>query len=162
GPGHYAIGRGYIALSQVDKAKDELEAAWAKNYHEPQAAYALGYVLGQLYNSRLQEIKGIADKERRDEAQRKAEEQLKAPALNYLELGRQAVGESSEYAEALVAYYDGRREEALKKAEAAQNKLPWLFEAKTLEASIYSEIADEKFDGGDYGGARRDFETAVS
>src|SRR5438874_5878790 len=90
GPGHYALGRGYAALLQFDKAKDELEQAWAKGYREPQAAYALGFVLGQIYRSRLEEIKRIQNKDQQEKERQKAEEQLKGPALLYLEIGRQA------------------------------------------------------------------------
>jgi eukaryotic-like serine/threonine-protein kinase len=159
GPGHYALGRGYAALLQFDKAKDELEKAWASGYHEPQAAYALGFVLGQIYRTRLNEIKRM-DRDQQVKERKKAEEQLKAPALLYLEMGRQAVGESSEYAEALVAFYERRWDEALKKAEMAQTKIPWLFEAKGLAGTVYYEMGVEKYDKSDYEGARKDLETA--
>jgi serine/threonine-protein kinase len=37
GPGHYALGRGYLALGDVERAQAELETAWAGGFREPRS-----------------------------------------------------------------------------------------------------------------------------
>ncbi|HYO71736.1 MAG TPA: serine/threonine-protein kinase, partial [Archangium sp.] len=58
GPGHYALGRGYLALGDKQKAREHLEAAWErKNQNQqPHLAYTLALVLGQLYQEQRLEM----------------------------------------------------------------------------------------------------------
>jgi len=53
GPGHYALGRGYLALDDDARARDELESAWNRGFREPRVAYALAQAIGHLYRRSL-------------------------------------------------------------------------------------------------------------
>src|SRR5262249_9207071 len=88
GPGHYALGRGYEALEDYEKAREELEQAWAKGYREPQTAYALGLVLAELYQKRLDEVEQVDTEDLKSIELQRAKTELEEPALRYLELGR--------------------------------------------------------------------------
>ena len=49
GPGHYALGRGYLTLLDEQKALRHLQLAIDRGYSGPGVSYALGLVLGRLY-----------------------------------------------------------------------------------------------------------------
>ncbi|TXH28442.1 MAG: serine/threonine protein kinase, partial [Elusimicrobia bacterium] len=46
---HYALGRGHLALHEYDAALSELEASVSRGHGGPEVHYALGLVLGKLY-----------------------------------------------------------------------------------------------------------------
>jgi len=52
-PGDYAIGRGYLALDDSEKAREYLMRASAGGYASPDLDYALGRPLGELYQKAL-------------------------------------------------------------------------------------------------------------
>jgi len=143
GPGHYALGRGWMVLGDWDRARDHLERAWAVGYRTPEVAYALGRTLGELYWRELREAEkefhaGIREA-RRAEARRRFGDRA-------IRLLRQAVGltwETPAYGEALIAFYEGRYDEALRKAQAAYQTVRWLYEAHRLEGDVYRALGDE-------------------
>src|SRR6185503_5403206 len=53
GPGNYALGRGALALRRYDEARTRLERAWELGYRTPDAAFALGQVMGAIYEREL-------------------------------------------------------------------------------------------------------------
>jgi predicted Ser/Thr protein kinase len=53
GPGSYALGHGYLALHQVEVARQYLERAWQAGEHGPEVAAALGRAYGFLYEKAL-------------------------------------------------------------------------------------------------------------
>src|SRR5262245_56973321 len=108
GAGHYALGRGYLALDDDDRARRELEAAWQAEFREPQAAYALAIVMGHLYRRGLLAAERIENKQLREARKRDIEKQFRDPALDYLNRSRGAETPSPEYVAALVAFYEGR------------------------------------------------------
>ena len=69
------------------------------------------------------------------------------PALRRL---RAAVGvrlEVPEYAEGLIALYEGKNEEAIEKARTAFTKAPWMYEPKKLEGdALYAEGSKYRHD----------------
>jgi serine/threonine-protein kinase len=162
GPGEYALGRGHLALGDVDEAREHLESAWDAGYRPPEVSYALGLVLGRQYQDRLQEIATVKDEEERDERRAAARTELRDPAMTQLREAAAVETESPQYVEALMALYDDRHDEALAKARAAYAEHPWLYEANRLEGEILQLTADELRNGGDYDAASRRYAEAVT
>jgi serine/threonine-protein kinase len=158
GPGSYALGRGYLALGEEGKAREALEAAWRHGFREPRAAYALALAMGHLYQEGLHAVQRISDKDRREAERRKIEQQYRDPALAYLKQSAGADVPSAEYVAALVAFYEGRYEEALQQLDAIGGGLPWFYEAPALRGDVLEARAARRWDGGDREGAHADFE----
>jgi serine/threonine protein kinase len=139
GPGHHALGRGWLALERYDEALAELQAAWATGYRSPELAYALGMVHGKLYERALADLQKTGDPKL--DAARKDElaHAHRDPALRYLkEVGTHEVGvDAPEYVEGLMALYEQRYDDALGLARQAGERVSWLFEARTLEGDIH-------------------------
>jgi len=155
-PGDYALGRGYLALGDVEKAKSHLEAAWSGGYREPTVASALGQALGALYVSNLERLGRIQDRKRRESQQKRIEEEYRNPAVEYLTMAGEQHIESPEYVKGLIALYRKDYEAALRRADAARQRAPWLYEALILEGQVYGRKCSEKIDRGDYAGAEQD------
>jgi serine/threonine-protein kinase len=133
GPGHYALGRGYLALGDPEKAREELTRAQAAGYSSAALDDALGQALGELFRRALEETKRISNEEERKKKVAALEAELRDPALAHLRAAVGAEVEVPAYAEGLIALYEGRNEEALAKAKEAYAEAPWLYEAKKLE-----------------------------
>jgi serine/threonine-protein kinase len=160
GPGDYALGRGALALGDYEQARTSLDRAWQGGYREPEVAYALGQVMGVLYQKELEAAARISDKKAREARIKEAAGTYRDPALDYLQRSRGLDSESAEYVEALVAFYEQHYDEALAKARAAYGRVPWLYEARELEAGIDTAIGTDKADHGDQAGAREAFQQA--
>src|SRR5262249_5071830 len=69
GAGEYALGRGYLALHDLDRAAAHLLAAERRGYETPDVERSLGIVLGLIYERMLAASDDISDpqlsKERR-------------------------------------------------------------------------------------------------
>ena len=138
GPGHYALGRGALALGDTVKAREHLELAWQYGFREPKAAYALGLALGQPYQQQLLEAERIREDTARREARlREIERRYRDPALTYLKQSQGAQEPSAEYLEALIAFYEGRLDDALAQLDAVSAKQPWFYEAPKLRGDIF-------------------------
>ncbi len=144
GPGHYALGRGYLALNEYEKARDRLLRAWQSAYREPQVAYSLGLALGNLYQKGSEEAEKISDAAFKQQRLDEIEKKYREPVLQFLEIGRATETEAPEYVEALLAFYAKNWNHAGEYAIAAVRKVPWLYEAKHLEGEIYYSIGFEK------------------
>jgi serine/threonine-protein kinase len=168
GPGHYALGRGYMTLEKIDDALRELETAWAAGYRGPELAYALGLVHGQLYQRALADLRktkdAALDARRRDEIARAHRD----PALRYLKLaaaeesrGHPLAGvEAPEYVEGLIALYEQHWDEALALARRAGDRVSWLYEAGELEGDVHFLRGKELFNKGDVDGALAEYRRA--
>ncbi|HEX9104684.1 MAG TPA: protein kinase, partial [Polyangia bacterium] len=148
GPGRYALGRGYLVLERPAEARRELERAWKAGYRTPEVSYALGLALGQLYRRALAEVPPADDKA--TEALRRADlaRELREPALAYLKGAVGLQSEAPEYVEGLIALHERRWEQALDKARAAEVRVPWMYEAHTLEGDIRLTRAQERWIAG--------------
>ncbi|MBI2838129.1 MAG: protein kinase [Acidobacteria bacterium] len=162
GPGQYAIGRGYLALVDYDRALEHLEAAWTSEYRTPETAYALGLVMGALYQRELKKAERIEDQQQREVRRKELRRQYGDAALGYLKLSAGTQAETPEYAEGLIAFYEGRYEEAHGLARKAAGRVPWMYEARYLEGDILTARAFEKRRKGDYKGALVDLASAES
>ncbi|HEX7837692.1 MAG TPA: protein kinase [Kofleriaceae bacterium] len=160
GPGHYALGRGYLALDDDGKARAELEAAWQRGFREPRVAYALALVMGHLYQQSLLAAERIEDGELREAKKRQIEQQYRDPALAYLAASKGAEVPSTEYVAALVAYYEGHLDQALGHIDAISGGLPWFYEAPELRGDILLARALGSRHRGENERARSDFDAA--
>ena len=137
GPARLALGRGYLALGDLEKARVQLEAARKAAPKDPDAAQALGATLARLYVGELEGLRGQALDERRKEL----EPTLRLPALALLREAQGRSLEGSAYAEGLLALVQGQLDEALSQAKQAQEGQPWFPEPWLLEAEIRKERA---------------------
>ncbi len=150
---HYALGRGALALGDTVKGREHLELAWQHGFREPKAAYALGLAWGQPYQQELLEVEKISnDTERREARLREIERRYRDPALAYLKQSQGAEEPSAEYIAALIAFYEGRLDEALALLDAVSARQPWLYEAPKLRGDIfvvrfYRHWREENVDG---------------
>ncbi|UQA55542.1 serine/threonine-protein kinase [Polyangium aurulentum] len=133
GPGHYALGRGFLALDEPEKALSHLRRAEGSGYAPPELRYAMGLALGKLYRIALQDTKRIQDEARKRGAVAALDARYKAPALSHLRAALGTKLESPAYVEGLIALYEGKNDVALEKAREAFAASPWLHEAKKLE-----------------------------
>jgi len=135
GPGQYALGRGFMALDEPAAALTHLERAWAEGFREPRAAQALSRTLGALYQQGLVETERIRDDGLRAQRRREIESRYRDPALAFARLGQAAETEAPDFAEALIAFYEGdySRAETLLRDSAPP---PWHYENHQLAGDI--------------------------
>ena len=158
-PGNNALGQGYLALGEIEKARIHLEKAWNSGYQLPSTAYALGQTMGLLFQKKLDEAERNTSEEVRNKLKKQYEKEFKEPAVLYLRKAEHNV-ESPAYVEGLIALYEKRYDEALKKSREAYEKSRWSYEAKTLEGKALVGIAQKKSDVGDYKGAIQQYQLA--
>lgn len=155
-PGQYALGRGYMALGEPQRARVHLELAWQNGFQEPRAAYALALVMAQEYQTKLQAAERL-ELRRLIQARKEAlAKQYRAPLLEYLERSRGAPVPSKAYVEALVAFAEERFDDALKHLELIEQLLPWFYEAPALRAEVLRARALKRRLTGDRAGASDD------
>ncbi|MCG6948527.1 MAG: protein kinase [Acidobacteria bacterium] len=160
GPGHYALGRGYLTLLDDQKARQHLELAIDRGYSGPGVSYALGMVLGRLYQRELGLARRLENENLRTARIREIEQQLRDPALTYLRSGSGSSIEGTGYAEALIAFFDGDLDGALEATRQAFAEEAWLYEAKRLEGDILLEMGAGRALHGDADGALEMLEEA--
>lgn len=147
GPGHYALGRGYLTLSDPQKAREHLEKAVAAGYRSPELEVALGRTLGDLYRRALEETKRISNAAERKKREAELATNLRDPALVHLRAATGLDIESPAYVEGLIALYEGKNDEARSKAKQAFTDAPWMYEAKKLEAdALFAEGSKYRHD----------------
>jgi len=149
GPGHYALGRGYLTLLDEQNARRHLELAIDRGYSGPSVSYALGMVLGRLYQRELDLARRIDNDELRTTRVDEIEHELRDPALAHLRSGSDSSVEGTGYAEALIEFYGGDLGKALAVTRQAFADDEWLYEAKRLEGDILLEMGAERSLHGD-------------
>ncbi|KFE61930.1 serine/threonine-protein kinase [Hyalangium minutum] len=135
GPGHYALGQGWLDLGDPAKAREHLEAAKAAGYEDPQANVALALAMSQLYNEQLLSLGQLASELRKARREELAV-QYREPALNLLRESKNAQVNSSEYMKALLAFYEEHYDEALGQLNSLGERMPWFYEAPKLRGDI--------------------------
>jgi serine/threonine-protein kinase len=140
GPGHYALGRGYLSLQDDHEARRHLELAIDRGYTGPGVSYALGMVLGRLYQRELELARRLENEELRNARIVEIEAELRDPALTHLRSGSGSSIEGTGYAQALIAFYDGNLTGALAATRLAFAEEDWLYEAKRFEGDILVEM----------------------
>ncbi len=159
GPGAYALGRTWLALSDPGRARLHLQRALDTGFREPGVNYALGRACGMLYQKELEEAQRIPEPDARQARIKELERGLKAEAVAFLRAGRGSELEPPEYQEGQLALVDGRYQEAIRSARSAFGRAPWFFEAKRLEAE--GQLAAARVETGP-GAAEKHLEEAAA
>jgi serine/threonine-protein kinase len=159
GPGHEALGRGWLALGDVARAREHLDTAWERGFHTPRTAYARALVLTRLYQERLQETEPLVP-EQRQARRRELARLYRDPALALLQQSAGAQIPSTEYVEALLAFHEERDADALARLDALDARLPWFFEAPLLRGDVLVTRAMRHWDGGRREQAQADVDAA--
>ncbi len=162
GPGHTALGRGFLALDDLDMARSHLETAWTAGFRSSETAYALGLTLSQQYRRKLKElaIHG-SGKGRIGSEYDKAVQQYREPAREYLARVSPLAFDSPAYVEALLAASEGELEQSLQLAAQAVEQRQWLYEAIILEGEVLGERAFRELQSGAYGDALETYKAAL-
>ncbi|MDI3281955.1 serine/threonine-protein kinase [Polyangium sp. 15x6] len=159
---HYALGRGYLALKEWDRAHAELTQAASLGVREPELDYALGRVLGELYSRAIEEARRSGDKSYFEKRKQELDEEYLEPALAHLTRCRGLPTVPASYLEGLIHFYNRRYDEALQSARSARGGLSWLYEAEKLEGDVFMARAEGAKDRGENDQAERDFAEAVA
>jgi len=147
GPGHYALGRGYLALREFGAARQHLELAWAAGYHAPEVASALGTVHSEEFKGVFWQSIMLPEPEWRA-ILGQAEREHREPALAFFKLAQGSDMESRAMAQARIAYLEGRSADCLAAGQMAMAQEPWRYEALLLEASAMLQQAHFSLDHG--------------
>jgi serine/threonine-protein kinase len=148
GPGHEALGKGYLALHLYEPAFAHLESAWRTGQRNADVAAALAEAGGVLYEHSLTDLTPSA--EGKAAARAEVERAFRAETLAVL---REALAQEAappSYLAALLAFYEKRYADALEAARRAWGEDPRLYKAAQLEARVYAAQADAAADGGRY------------
>ncbi|MCI0616499.1 protein kinase, partial [bacterium] len=159
GPGYDALGQGYLAINDYEKARELLQKAWDAGYQQPSTAYALGKVIGHLYDDELRKAERLQSADLRKQKRKEAENNFGRPSIEYLKKAGSYV-ESPLYVEALVDLYEKRFDQALKKAADAYSGSSWPYEPKKLEGDIHMAIGLKVEESGDYTKALQEYGAA--
>ncbi len=158
--GHYALGRGHLALQEFDMALEHLEAANRGGLHTAEVEWAFGRTLGEIYNKHFKELQRTSGQRFLVEKQEIDKKYLNR-ALYHLRQSAGLYGESRLLLEGLLAYYSQQYEEALQKAAQALIAEPWLYEAKKLQGDVFYAYGSAKQKHGLYEESRADFRRAA-
>jgi tRNA A-37 threonylcarbamoyl transferase component Bud32 len=158
GPGSFALGRGYLALQDYEKARTYLERAWNAGYQRKEVANALGLTLGALYQKKVSEVNRIKDKETRKKNLLAVQKEFRDPAVRYLRQTPELGSQSREYGEALLAYYEENWDAALRLARQSSEKFPWLYEAKILAGEVFEQKGDKASQEGNFDLAKKHYQ----
>lgn len=150
GPGNYALGRGFMALNEMETARQHLESAWDGGYRDPRVAYALGRVLAEQYRKKRLEVAQIADPDRRDWEKKQIAKTWRDPAIGFLDQATGVENESPEYVDALLLHMKEEHERALEAVKRAYLASPWMYEAHLLEGDINVLLGKETGNKGHY------------
>ena len=141
GPGNYAMGRGYMALNDYNKAREYLDKAWESGFQTPEVAYQLGFAFGELFLKETEKASRIESKEIREARKKEIENSLREPAVRFLKQGAASQTESKEFIDALIAFYEQKYDTALKTLSPAIQKIKddssFMCDIKMLEGNIY-------------------------
>ena len=160
--GHYALGRGHLALHEWNQAYEHLKQAESLGYKDLELDYALGRVLGEKFSKAIEDARKSGDKSFFEKRRKELETEYLQPALAYLQRSRKLKTVSTSYLEGLIDYYNRRYDAALINAHFAQKQTPWLYEAIQLEGDVYMARALDQKDHGENEQAALNFQHAIS
>ncbi|MDA8018780.1 MAG: protein kinase [Thermoanaerobaculia bacterium] len=134
-PVAYARGKIALALGRPDEARMALERGWELGYHDRKLAEALGLAFGLLFDEASADARRLATADQRRAALEVADQSLRVPAVEWLDRARTsgsargADGDPNGLAEAWIALYENRFDDARNLADRAFDEAPWLYEA---------------------------------
>jgi len=160
GPGHYALGRGCIALSDWPAARVHFEAALRADSDDTASHFHLGLSLGELYRLSRMEIFSSGEVSGLESRLKQCRQELGEPALQHLRLGVEAAGSVREYGEALIAYNEDDYDKAIQLAEIAWRKRPLHYAAGIIQGWSLLDRGNEKLWKGNLDAAQMDLDAA--
>lgn len=160
GPGHAALGKGYLALQNYTEARRHLDLAWQQGFRGSDVAFAAGLAYGKLYQAGFAGIRRTGNPAEREKQLRELQKTYRDPAVQFLESSRGATLVSPHYLRALLAYFRRDFDEALRLARQALQEVPWMYEALILEGDVRQQQGAEARMNGRWGEARQFFRQA--
>ncbi|MEX1368921.1 MAG: serine/threonine-protein kinase [Nannocystaceae bacterium] len=147
GPAHLALGTAYLEIGELERARQHLERAEAAGESSPQLHYALGLTLTQSYERMSDTVLfQSSDEATLRERRERLDAEYRDQGMAHLRAAASPGFYGAAYAEALLAYYEGRYGEALEQARAAFAEAPWFYEAKLLEGRVFHSLAGAQWD----------------
>lgn len=162
GLGHYALGRGHLALHEYPQALKALLAAQDSGNVSADVHYALGLVLGKHYEQAMYEARLSGGGDWAEKRLLELRPRYLLPAIESLQKSRALASDTPGYLEAMIAFYRRDYDGALQKAKAAVQDAPWLYEAEKLQGDIHLERALAARDSGKDDDAKREFGSSVA
>ena len=150
GPGHYALGRGELALRDLDAALEHLQQAWDAGYQTPEAAHALGLTLGGLYERELDALEALGTEHERERRRQEVAEKYRDPAVRYLRTVEEADEHSDKLIEARIALYEERYDDALAAVREGTADVPWEYEAGLVQGQVLISQGLDHYRDGEY------------
>jgi serine/threonine-protein kinase len=174
---HLAMGRGYLALGEEEKALASLKKAWELNYRKPRVSYALAQALGLIYQEKRlaleRDFQVLLGKEASDKTlaeqhlttrKKQLDIEYRDPAVQQLEaLTRLAPSEAPApplYLAALLAFHQERYDDALARINEMGDKTRDFYAALTLKGDILRVSAIQHWNQGKPQEAHARFEAA--
>ncbi|MEZ4401551.1 MAG: serine/threonine-protein kinase [Kofleriaceae bacterium] len=158
GPGHYALGRGYLAFGDDDRALTALTRAWRRGFREPREAYALALAEVRRYQRGLRDLESLPAAEHAA-ARTELERQYRDPALARLRTLRGDEVAPAAYVAALIAFIEARFDDALADLDGIDltaGGMSSFFEAPLLRGQVLWRRAVERSGRGDSAGVVAD------
>lgn len=134
GPGHHALGRGYLLLDDVERAGTHFHRAWSRGYRTPEVCLGLSHYYRQKY---LEVMSAPPRPGKQAIPEHLRPDYLRAKALEYQAKAGTQPMDIPALAEAQYALLDGRIEDALRHCELALRQAPWAYEAHQIEAACW-------------------------
>ena len=139
----YAIGRGYLALHESERAYEHLMQSWQSGNDSGELHYAIGRALGQKYYDSLHALTRTGGRTWQEARRQALSTQLLQPATYHLMQSPAGQLESVSYLKGLLAFYKQESAAALQYADRALAESPWLYEAIQLKGDILYERAEK-------------------
>lgn len=148
GPGHFALGKGYMALQEPKQALEHFLSAQQNKYDSPALFNELGKVYGTLYQQGIDQLQHIEDTQTRSILAKELEKTYLAPARMNLRIAASRSSEADSYMAALAEFYEQHYAIALMQAELAAQETPWLYDVAVLQGQIYFAQASRYHENG--------------
>jgi len=150
GPAYYTLGFGHLMLREFETAEDWLQAAVDSGFDSPEVESALGIAQAM----QILAVRGVGG----DNAF--GTDDSIDVVVRHLERRGPETAERDQFHSALGLFLLGRLDEALDRARASSDSVPWLYEALQLEGDILIVRSAAQEGRGDPEGAASDLRRA--
>ena len=150
GPAYYALGFGHLMLREFEFAEEWLQAAMDSGFDPPEVESALGIAQAM----RILAVRGSASADTDWGGARIGD------AVQHLERSGPTTIDRDDFHRAMGLFLLGRLDEALDRARASSDSVPWLYEALQLEGDILVARSARRSGEGDQEGAAADLRRA--
>lgn len=152
GPGHYALGQGYLLLRQPQKALAELLVGWESGFQTPEMAYAVARAHCDIFEDELPQARALGPQ---------AIDGLKRahlePARRLQASARDNGLEPPALGLARLEVLDGHPDLALALAQQAHREEPSHYEAKAWEAEALNVLGWQRLARDDFAASEQYF-----